>query len=134
MPPDITLAQWYRESEPLLHQAPTQTRTRVVAVALLPVFKSHPDSWEAFDWLDLDTRGTFGEYMKDWHARVPERHRRFVRRILREFGVEISGGAVERRGHDHRGTPPGWNRAEGFSVMFFEMTEGEVGHRPENTA
>jgi hypothetical protein len=90
--PEITLAQWYKENEPHLQQDPTnQERIRVVAVALLPVFENEPECWQATEWLDDDTHGTFAEYLADWHTSVPEKHRHFVRRIAREFGVEISG-------------------------------------------
>jgi len=88
--PGITLAQWFAENEPLLQEGfSRQERVRVVAVALLPLFKQNPDSWEATEWLDVETRGTFREYLADWHARVPERLRPVVRRIAEEFGIEI---------------------------------------------
>ena len=88
--PGITLAQWFNENEPLLQKDPTMLeRTTVVAVALLPIFEQEPDCWQAMDWLDDDTRGTFADYLKDWHARVPEKHRPFVREVAGKFGIEI---------------------------------------------
>jgi hypothetical protein len=92
LPSGITLAQWYRENELLLQEDPTrQERNRVVAVALLPLFEEQPECWEATNWLDEDMSGTFLGYLGDWHARVPEKCRPFVRRIAREFGMEIEG-------------------------------------------
>jgi hypothetical protein len=87
--PGTTLAQWYSENEPLLQQEPTrQERNMVVAVTLLPIFAEQPDCWEAFDWLNDDTHGTFAEYPEDWYSCVPEKHRSFVRQIAKEFGIE----------------------------------------------
>ncbi len=92
LPSGTTLAEWFGENEPPLQQDPTMPeRNMVVVVALLPVLEVHPDCWEAFNWLDDDTRGTFREYLADWHAHVPPEHRCFVRRVAEKFGIEISG-------------------------------------------
>jgi hypothetical protein len=89
LPPGITLAQWFAENELLLQQEPTQARTRVVATALLPLVEEQPDCWRACEHLDDDKHRSFQEYLQDWHARVPEKHRWFVRRVAEEFGIEI---------------------------------------------
>jgi hypothetical protein len=90
LPPGITLAQWFRENEPLLQQDLTpQELVKVVAVALLPLFEQEPRCHEAMQWLDDDTHGSFTEYLQDWHARVPETHRPVVQMIAQEFGLEI---------------------------------------------
>ena len=82
LPPGMTLAQWFAENEVLLQQDPNAERTRVVAAALLPLFERTPDCWDAMNWLDDDmTQDTFAGLLRDWHARVPEKHRPFVRRI-----------------------------------------------------
>ena len=61
----------------------------VVAVVL-----EYPDCWDAMNWLDDDmTHETFSECLRDWHSRVPEQHRPFVRRIAAEFGIEIDDRA-----------------------------------------
>ena len=76
----------------LLQQDPTAERTRVVAAALLPLFEETPDCWDAMNWLDDDmTQDTFAGLLTDWHARVPEKHRLFMRQIAAEFGIEIEG-------------------------------------------
>lgn len=90
--PGITLAEWFSQNEQWLQQDPTpQELTRVVAVALLPLFEQNADCWEATEWLDDDTHGTFLEYLVDWHARVPVKHKLFIRQIAGEFGLEIRG-------------------------------------------
>jgi hypothetical protein len=92
LPPGTTLVQWYYENEPLLKADPSdQQRTRIVATALLPIFDADLTCWEAINMMDDDfSRGTFAEYLAGWHARVSERCRPFVRRIAREFGMDIS--------------------------------------------
>ena len=92
LPPGTTLAEWYKENEPLLQEDPTnQAMVRIVAVALLPLCEENPDSWRAAtEVLDGDmTQETFAEYLRFWHARVPEQHQQFVRRLAEEFGLEI---------------------------------------------
>jgi hypothetical protein len=96
LPSGKTLAQWYRENEASFRQEPCQRdKNTVVAVALLPLFEKQPERWEAITWLnDGKPHGerTFAKYLGDWHARVPEKHRAIVRRIAREFAVEIEEG------------------------------------------
>ena len=94
LPSGMTFVQWFAENEVLLQQDPTAERTRVVAAALLPLFERTPDCWDAMNWLDDDmTQDTFAECLADWHSRVPEQHRPFVRRIAAEFGIEIDDQA-----------------------------------------
>ena len=90
-PHGTTLAEWYRQNEPLLQQEPSsRARSMVVAVALLPLFEDEPECWKAIHFLDDEfSRGTFVEYLEGWHARAPEKLRPFVRRIAGEFGVVI---------------------------------------------
>ncbi len=91
-PPGTTLAEWYRENEPLLQGDPGELeRIRIVAAALLPLFDADLTCWEAIAALDDFSRGTFFEFLECWHARVPKKCRPFVRRIAKEFGVEIPG-------------------------------------------
>ncbi len=95
LPPGKTLAQWFRENEPLLRQEPClRDKNTFVAAALLPLFDNQPEYWEAIAWLNdgasHDTR-SFARYLGDWHARVPERLRPIVRQIAREFAVEVEG-------------------------------------------
>ena len=53
LPSGKTLAQWFRENEPLLRQEPCQRdKNTVVATALLPLFEKQPNNWEAVTWLN----------------------------------------------------------------------------------
>jgi len=91
LPPDVTLAEWYHRIEPLLQQDPgDHGRSRIIAVALLPLFEAHSECWEAISAMDDDfSRGTFPEFLADWHVRVPQKCRSFIRRVAQGFGLEI---------------------------------------------
>jgi hypothetical protein len=95
LPPGKTLAGWYRENEPLLQRdACNWDKNVVVAAALLSLFEHQPKSWETIGWLnDCEPHGTrpFAAHLGDWHARVPARHRPFVRQVAGEFGIRIEG-------------------------------------------
>ena len=93
LPHGMTLAEWFSENEPLLQRHPdNREQNLVAAAALLPLFVAEPHCWEATDRLDFDmSRGSFTEFLADWHARVPKRCRSFVRRVAQEFGLEIGG-------------------------------------------
>jgi hypothetical protein len=93
LPPDTTLAEWFKVNEPLLREEPSsRERGRVVATALLPLFAmQQPESWEAFEHLDDFPTTTFNEYLAEWHAHAPKRLRWFVERVAEEFGLGVSG-------------------------------------------
>jgi len=92
LPPGISLAQWFRRNEPLLQQDLEKSeRIAVVVAALLPLFMAEPACWEATDRLDFDmSRGSFAEFLADWHGRVPARCRSFVLDVEWAFGLVIS--------------------------------------------
>jgi len=89
----VTLAQWYRQHEKTLRRFATRrSLNNVVAVELLPLFESQPESWEAVTWLnaaEVDHPQTFREYLRDWHDHAPPRHRLFIRKIAAKFGVSL---------------------------------------------
>ncbi len=91
LPCGTTLAQWFSANELDLQRDPNQReRTAIVAAALLPLFEAEPACWKATDLLEFDmSHGSFAEFLADWHQRVPERLRPFVRRIAQEFGLEV---------------------------------------------
>jgi hypothetical protein len=93
LPPDMTLAEWYRRNELLLNQDPDNlTRIRTIAVALLPRFEAHPECWEAISAMDDDfSRGSFREFLEDWCIQAPVRCRPFIKRVAEEFGLKVGG-------------------------------------------
>ena len=66
----------------------------MVAVALLPLFEAEPEHWAAVQHLNDVPPGpplTLAEYLARWHDHADEADRAFVRKIAREFGVELKG-------------------------------------------
>jgi hypothetical protein len=93
LPPDVTLAEWFLQNEPLLQRDPEKPeRIAVVATALVPLFTEERHCWEATDCLTFDfSGGSFANFLAEWYARVPTKLRPFVRRIARKFGLEVLG-------------------------------------------
>jgi hypothetical protein len=92
--PGQTLAQWYGDHETALrHDSTNRPLNAVVAAALLPLFEANPAHWKALSWIDpramsgKDRPTAFREFLDDWLARCPGRHKPFVRRIAAEFGI-----------------------------------------------
>jgi len=91
LPCGITLAEWFSVNESELQRDPCHRgQIAIVAAAILPLFEAEPACWEATDWLDFDmSRGSFAEYLEEWHQRVPAKLRPFVKRIVQEFGLKV---------------------------------------------
>ena len=88
----LGLAAFQRKHEAELNTDPTDRELNgAMAVVLLPLFEEQPDHWEAIRWLNHEARPakeSFADYLKRWHAAVPERHRAFVQEIARLYGIE----------------------------------------------
>ena len=93
LPAGTTLAEWYRRHADQLRKAPCQRDlNRVVASALLPLLEKHPDHWEAATWLNAGASKEprpFERYLADWRAHCPDKHKPFVSRIAKQFGVSL---------------------------------------------
>lgn len=89
------LPGWLKENEAALRRIDRPKIHSVAAHVLLPRFEKGPEHWEALNWLnqfDPTKELTFAEYLSDWHARVPARHKPFVADIARAFGAEVGKG------------------------------------------
>jgi hypothetical protein len=93
LPKDKTLVDWYeRHAERLHGTAVDRELNNVVATALLPLFEADPQHWAAVAYLNHgkpEKPQTFAEFLTDWHKHCPKRHRDFVTRVAKEFGVEL---------------------------------------------
>ncbi|MBI1927626.1 hypothetical protein HYR99_25715 [Candidatus Poribacteria bacterium] len=93
LPSNMTLAKWYREIRNDLRSkdvALDESRDKqfVVASQLLPIFEQNPDFWEAISYLNLgksDVSNSFENYLNKWYINSPEKHRRFIRKIIYMF-------------------------------------------------
>jgi len=64
-----------------------------IAVKLLPLLDETPTAWQALRYLNLgpaEENVSLKTYLTGWHNRVPPRHRIFIRKIAREFDLELS--------------------------------------------
>jgi hypothetical protein len=93
LPEGKTLAQWYAANAEQLKKDATQRELNgVVATALLPLLEKSPEHWAAVGYVntaEYKEGRTFEQYLKDWHASVPEKHRGFVKEVAGKLGFKI---------------------------------------------
>jgi hypothetical protein len=89
LPAGKTLAAWFHEeSEHLYANAALRDKNTTVAVALLPLFEREPQHWEAVSYLNArkpPKDQTFADFLKQWQASAPQKHRAFIRQIGKKF-------------------------------------------------
>ena len=64
-----------------------------MSIVFLRLFEQQPERWEAVRWLNSapSPEGeTFGQYLQTWHDAVPDRHKPFVARVARLYGIQIT--------------------------------------------
>jgi hypothetical protein len=90
---ELTLAEWYRRNEDHLRKNSTdRPKNQVVAAALLPLFEKNPEHWAALGSLNQWEKTkvlTWKEYLADWHARVPAKHKGFVKDVAGMFELKV---------------------------------------------
>jgi hypothetical protein len=95
LPPDRTMAQWYREhADALAGQRHLTDDSKLAAAYLVALFEDDPTGWECLACLNLgstDAELDFGRYLEGWKDRVPQRNRGFVEKVQRLFGVAGAG-------------------------------------------
>jgi len=89
----IGLPAFYEANRKLLERNPTDRDLNgAMAIVLLRLFEQQPGRWEAVRWLNDPPRmqgRTFSQHLSAWKAAVPRRHKEFVDRVARLFGVTI---------------------------------------------
>jgi hypothetical protein len=91
LPADTTMARWLEQNLPALANNRDSDRALMVAAQLLPIFQDNPEGWEALNWVSLGSEDDvidFPQYLQGWHDRVPDKHKKLVRRIQQLFGYE----------------------------------------------
>jgi hypothetical protein len=66
-----------------------------MSLVFLKLFEEEPGRWESVRWLNSSPspKGeTFEQYLNKWHKAVPNRHRTFVEKVARLFGVSLNAG------------------------------------------
>lgn len=87
------LPAFYRAHEETLREQPCRRDLNgAMSVVLLRLFEEEPSRWEAVRWLNTapSPKGEpLRDYLGRWHRAVPERHKAFVERIARLYGVDL---------------------------------------------
>ena len=95
LPAGQTLADWLAANLPELRRDPyLRGKNRLVAMQLLPLFEAEPQRWEAVGYLNqrpTHPKGSFEGYLANWLRDVPERHKPFVRRVIKLLGAKTGG-------------------------------------------
>ena len=88
-----SVAQFFATNKnKLFSQGTLRELNGFIAVKLLPLFEKNPSGWQAIRYINLgpkEENESFEKYLAGWHRRVPENQKAFVKRIAREFGVEL---------------------------------------------
>ena len=92
LPEGSSLPAWFGTREESLRKDGCQRELNtVMAAVLLPLFEETPGAWEAVATLNTvkgDASRTFRQYLADWSRSAPEKHRGFITKIAKKFGVE----------------------------------------------
>jgi len=109
------LPAFYRTHEQTLREHPCRRDLNgAMSVVLLHLFEEEPNRWEAIRWLNTGPSPEgepFRVYLGRWHRAVPERHKAFVERIAKLYGVELpSGDAGDVAGADAAGADAAGDR------------------------
>lgn len=94
LPPNHSLAAWYREHQEELRANPyLREKDEVVSNLLLGLFEQNPDDWGAIAYLNAqmsDAADGFEQYLDAWCQACPERYRRITEQIMAMFGSSPS--------------------------------------------
>ena len=89
LPEGVTLQAWLSSHEDALREDEYQReKNALVAYALLPIFESTPEGWNAIRSLPNST-GYLQEYFVDWHSSVDPEDKAFVVRLSNAFDYTI---------------------------------------------
>lgn len=92
LPDGTTVAAFYLDNRKELRKNKANRKLNtIIAIRLLPLFEASPEHWEAVGWLNQGNgkNRSFADYLRDWHAAVPRKHRDFVARIGKLFDVTM---------------------------------------------
>ena len=65
---------------------------RYMALKLLPMFEKTPSAWHSLRYINLGPKkenASFKQYLSGWHDRVPAKHKKFVKKVAAEFGIDL---------------------------------------------
>lgn len=92
LPENMSIKQWYQKNKKALEKdAVNRKMNAVVAKELLKFLEKDPHHWEAVFWINekrTKEKVSFEDYLKNWKASVPEKHKIFVEKIINLFGLK----------------------------------------------
>ena len=90
LPEGVTLRSWLSSHERSLRKDQYQRKMNdLVAYALLPIFESVPEGWNAIRNFPTSS-GCLADYLVDWHYSVDPEDKDFVARVSNTFDYTIS--------------------------------------------
>ncbi|HLX64396.1 MAG TPA: hypothetical protein VKX17_24190 [Planctomycetota bacterium] len=93
VPDGKTFLDWFQENEPDLRLKSTdRARNNIVAGVLVPLLEAEPKMWEAVTYLNtekLNKSYSFKQYLEAWRRNSQEKHRAFIDKIAKQFGLEL---------------------------------------------
>ena len=85
LPPGTTLPEWLASREDVLRANPYERNMNATAAySLLSIFERSPEGWNSVRHLP-DSLGPLVDYIRDWHAAVPDIDQPFVLEVLDLF-------------------------------------------------
>jgi hypothetical protein len=92
LPEGKSLATWYGENADNLRNTGTNRElNNVVAVALLDLFETQPEQWNAI-WYLNEGKATQAQsldaFLRDWYRHAPEKHHEFIESIAARFEID----------------------------------------------
>ena len=90
LPEGVTLQSWLSSQEESLRKGEYQReKNDLVAYALLPIFESAPEGWNAIRKFPISS-GCLADYFVDWHYSADPEDKDFVARVSNAFDYTIS--------------------------------------------
>jgi hypothetical protein len=90
LPPDVSLAEWYRVNSSVLRtKADLRELNAVAASRLLPLFEDDPSGWRTIARMPATRTDDLAAYLREWQRQVPEDAKAFVGRVASCFGVVL---------------------------------------------
>jgi hypothetical protein len=88
------LGAFYRANKETLRKEPcSRDLNGAMSLVLLRLFEKEPERWEAVRWLNTASSSReeeFERYLRRWHGATPDKHKEFVRRIARLYGIALA--------------------------------------------
>ena len=94
LPEGKSLAQWYADNADALRETSTnRDLNNVAAVALLDLFESSPEHWNAISFINVaepTQTQSLTQFLYDWYKNSPDKHHEFIKSIAARFEIDTT--------------------------------------------